>query len=268
MMPPMKEKEEIGKRFVERTKYHGAGSSDQQKGLPQPPLEEPWDHGGETIDMPRREDLLFDKVSLAEAIQKRESVRQYGPAPLSLEELCFLLMCTAGVKRVVPGVATFRAAPSAGARHALETYVLANRVEGLAPGLYRFLAIERKILKVSGPDNPAIAAGSFQGGPMGLLEQFTEACLGQAFVHASAALFLWVADAYRMTYRYGQRGYRYLYLDAGHVCQNLYLAAEEIGAGVCAIGAFDDDRVDELLGLKGKDQFAIYLAAVGKKVPA
>jgi hypothetical protein len=141
-------KEEIGKRFVDKTRYRGAGSSDQQKGLPQPPLEEAWDRGGQTIDMPRREDLVFDGISLAEAIQKRESVRHYGPAPLSLNELCYLLMCTTGVKRVVPGVATFRAVPSAGARHALETYVLANNVEGLAPGLYRFLAIERKILKV------------------------------------------------------------------------------------------------------------------------
>jgi nitroreductase len=269
-------KEEIGKRFVEKTKYHGAASSDQQKGLPQPPLEEPWDHRGEAIDMPRREDLLFDKISLAEAIQKRESVRQFGPGDLSLNELSFLLMCTTGVKRVVPGVATFRAAPSAGARHALETYVLANRVEGLAPGLHRFLAIERKILKVGCHGcasqqpcgTPSPQSTSPRDVAPSLLEQFTEACLGQAFVHASAALFIWVADVYRMTYRYGQRGYRYLYLDAGHVCQNLYLAAEEIGAGVCAIGAFDDDRVDELLGLKGKDQFAIYLAAVGKKPPA
>jgi SagB-type dehydrogenase family enzyme len=248
-MPGMKE--EIGKRFVEKTRYHGAGPSDQQRGLPQPPLEVPWDHAAEAVDMPRREDVAFDKVDLVDALLKRESLREYAAAPLSFEDLCVLLMCTTGVRRVVPGVATFRAAPSAGARHALETYVLASRVEGLDPGLYRFLAIERKILKVSTAP--------------GLLDQFTDACLGQSFVRSSAALFLWVAEVYRMTYRYGQRGYRYLYLDAGHVCQNLYLAAEAVGAGVCAIGAYDDQRVDELLGVSGKDQFAIYLAAVGKK---
>jgi SagB-type dehydrogenase family enzyme len=244
-------KEEIGRKFVEKTKYRHVGSSDQQKGLPQPPLELPWDAFAETVELPRREELDVGKVDLAEAVLKRESVREYGPAPLSFKEMRFLLRCTQGVKRVVPGVATFRAVPSAGARHALETYILANRVEGLSPGLYRFLAIERKIVKLS-------AAGD-------LAERLTEACLGQSFVKSCAAVFIWVADVYRMTYRYGQRGYRYLYLDAGHVCQNLYLAAEAIDAGVCAIGAFDDERVDKLLGLNGKDQFAIYMATVGKK---
>jgi SagB-type dehydrogenase family enzyme len=244
-------KEEIGRSFVEKTKYRNVGSSDQQKGLPQPPLEAPYDHSVPALELPRREDLRFPAVDLTEAIQKRQSLREYAPTPLAMRELCYLMMCTLGVRRVVPGVATFRVAPSAGARHALETYVLANRVEGLESGLYRFTAIERKVLPISTE--------------AGLVEKFTEACLGQGFVRSCAALFLWVADVYRMTYRYGQRGYRYLYLDAGHVCQNLYLAAEVVGAGCCAIGAYDDDRVNELLGLDGKDQFAVYLAAVGKK---
>ena len=68
-----------------------------------------------------------------------------------------------------------------------------------------------------------------------------------------------------MTWRYSQRGYRYVFLDAGHVCQNLYLAAEAIGCGCCAIAAFDDDVMNEILGLDGKKRFVIYLAAVGKK---
>jgi len=244
-------KEEIGKRFVQKTRYENIGPSDQQKGLPQPPLETPYDQSGRTVDLLRREDIRFEPADLADAIQKRESVREFGPAPLSFQELCFLLMSAQGVKRIVPGVATFRTVPSAGARHALETYLLINRVEGLDPGLYRFLAIERKLLALSAGPNVA--------------DEFADACLGQGFVRECAALFLWVADVYRMTYRYGQRGYRYLYLDAGHVCQNLYLAAEGIDAGVCAIGAYDDDRVDQLLGLNGEDQFAVYLAAVGKK---
>ena len=247
-------KEEIGRRFVEKTNYRHVGSSDQQKGLPQPPLEVPWDRSAPTIEMPRREDLRFPPVDLTEAIYRRQSLREYGPAPLTLKELCFLRMYTLGVKRVVPDVATFRVVPSAGARHALETYVLANRVEDLPAGLYRFLSLERKMVPISTE--------------AGLIDKFTDACLGQGFVRSCAALFLWVADVYRMTYRYGQRGYRYLYLDAGHVCQNLYLAAEVVGAGVCAIGAYDDDRVNELLGLDGKDHFAIYLAAVGKKPAA
>jgi SagB-type dehydrogenase family enzyme len=68
-----------------------------------------------------------------------------------------------------------------------------------------------------------------------------------------------------MAWRYGERGYRYLHLDAGHVCQNLYLAAEAAGCGVCAIGAFNDEIINELLGLDGEEQFVIYLATVGEK---
>ena len=71
--------------------------------------------------------------------------------------------------------------------------------------------------------------------------------------------------AYRMKWRYGERGYRYLHLDVGHVSQNLYLAAEAIGSGACAIGAFDDDQINSLLEIDGKEQFVIYVAAMGKK---
>ena len=84
-------------------------------------------------------------------------------------------------------------------------------------------------------------------------------------VAASAVTFIWVAVVHRMAWRYGQRGYRYLHLDAGHACQNLYLAAESVGCGVCAIAAFDDEDVSRVLGLDGEDQFAIYVATVGKK---
>ena len=81
----------------------------------------------------------------------------------------------------------------------------------------------------------------------------------------SGVVFLWTAVPYRMTWRYGERGYRDLHLDAGHVCQNLYLAAEAVGCGVCAIAAFDDDVMNDLLGIDGNDQFLIYLATAGKK---
>lgn len=70
-----------------------------------------------------------------------------------------------------------------------------------------------------------------------------------------------------MTWRYSERGYRYLFIDAGHACQNLYLGAEAIECGVCAIAAFDDVIMNQLLGLDGESQFVIYLATVGKINP-
>jgi SagB-type dehydrogenase family enzyme len=95
--------------------------------------------------------------------------------------------------------------------------------------------------------------------------RITSACFDQQFILRSGAVFLWTAVPYRMTYRYGERGYRDLHLDAGHVCQNLYLAAETADCGVCAIAAFDDDVLNGILGINGSDQFVIYLATVGKK---
>jgi SagB-type dehydrogenase family enzyme len=243
--------ENAGARFMEATKFDSLGPSDQQRGIRQPPLQLPHDASMPLIELPAPPGVRVGPVDLVGLIEQRQSLRTYAPTPLSLAELSYLLWCTQGVKEHAPGQYTLRTVPSAGARHALETYVLANRVEGLAPGLYRFLAIEHKLVEVT--TGPQVA------------DRAVEGCLGQRFVRAAAATWVWTAVPYRMTWRYGQRGYRYLHLDAGHVCQNLYLAAEAIGAGVCAIAAFDDDKMNALLGVDGERQFVIYIAAVGKK---
>lgn len=146
---------------------------------------------------------------------------------------------------------TRRTVPSAGARHSFETFLLVHDVEGLTPGLYRYLALSH-LLQDTNPD-PSLPV------------RLTEACFDQQFILHSGAVFLWTAVPYRMTWRYGERGYRDLHLDAGHVCQNLYPAGEAIGCGICAVAAFDDDRINCLLGIDGTDQFLIYLATVGKK---
>ncbi|MFH2112380.1 MAG: SagB/ThcOx family dehydrogenase [Candidatus Bathyarchaeota archaeon] len=240
-----------GKEFMEKTKYKHLETSDQNRGLPQPPLELLAQKGKAVHDLPEPETPITEPLGIREAIKNRVSVREYREEPLSLEELSHLLWCTQGVRQVLPGSATLRTVPSAGARHCFETYVLVNRVKGLRPGLYRFLAIGHKLQEVD----------------LGLevAERVTRACLNQRFVMSSAATFIWAAVAYRMMWRYGERGYRYMHLDAGHVCQNLYLSAEALGSGVCAIAAFDDDALNQALGLDGVDQFAVYVAAVGKK---
>ena len=99
-----------------------------------------------------------------------------------------------------------------------------------------------------------------------IADKLVDACLGQVFIKNSAVTFIWVAVPYRMTWRYSERGYRYMFLDAGHVGQNLYLAAEGIDCGACVIGAYDDDAVNNLLGFDGKELFVIYMASVGKKI--
>ena len=241
----------IGREFMERTRYTYLGASAQQQGLPQPPLQAPYSGEAEPIDLPAPAEIEVGAVDLRLAIEARESVRRYAETPLSRAELSYLLWCTQGVRGVQGRYATFRNVPSAGARHALETYLLINRVEGLPPGLYRYLALEHKLVAVD--LQPGVA------------QAVAGACLGQAMVARCAATFIWAAVAERMTWRYGQRGYRYMHLDAGHVCQNLYLAAGSVGGGACAIAAFSDEDMNRLLGLDGEEQFVIYLATMGKR---
>jgi SagB-type dehydrogenase family enzyme len=240
----------IGKEFMEKTKYKHLGESDQRKGLSQPPLELPNDRGGATIALPEPSTIDVGTYDLREAIEGRRSVRVYSPEALTLDELSWLLWTTQGVQTARPG-ATLRTVPSAGARHAFETYVLVNRVEGLEQGLYWFMASEHKLRVIDLEP--------------GLDDRVTAASLKQTIVKNSAATFIWVAVPYRMNWRYDERGYRYMHLDAGHVCQNLYLASEAVGCGACAIGAYDDDGVNALLGIDGSEQFVIYMATVGKK---
>ena len=211
----------IGKEFMEKTKYRNLEASAQSRGLPQPTLEAGYDFQKPVTKLPSPAGLQLGNTPLIDVINSRRSVRQYSEKPLSLQELSYLLWCTQGVQKAKAGIATLRTVPSAGARHAFETYVLANKMEGLNPGVYRLLALEHKLVEEN--LDPDIAG------------QVVAGCLGQGFAGTSAATFIWASHTDRMTWRYGERGYRYLHLDAGHVCQNLYLAAEaiEIGRASC-----------------------------------
>jgi SagB-type dehydrogenase family enzyme len=185
-------------------------------------------------------------------MEQRISVRRYSEDPLSLEELSYLLWLTQGVKTILPNTLTMRTVPSAGARHPFETWLSINRVETLIPGLYHFEASSHELEQVKLGEE--------------YNQQLTQAILNQQQVATSAVTFIWVAHPYRTSWRYGSRAYRYICLDAGNVCQNLHLAAESIGCGVCAIGAYDDDAVNRLLELDGEEQFVIYMASLGRKL--
>jgi SagB-type dehydrogenase family enzyme len=242
----------IGHLFMQDTRHSKLGRSDQQKGKPPPPLETPAPAGAARVDLPPPGQFPAPQVDLKALIAGRRSVRHYGPMGITLPEFAFLLWATQGVKELAGGHATLRTVPSAGARHALETFLLVNDVEGLKPGLYRYMALEHKLAALPAVSNIGV--------------QLCEACLGQEMVLTSAATFFWAAAPYRMTWRYCERGYRYLHLDAGHVCQNLYLAAEGIGCGACAIAAFHDDDLNRALGIDGVELFSIYAATVGRKM--
>ena len=245
--------ESIGQEFMRRTCYAELSQSPQEIGIiPQPPLQLPAPVGIELIDLPLPAKVIVPAMDLRTAIEGRRTLRKYADTALSLDELSYLLWVSQGVKRISSRPSTARNVPSAGARHAFETYLLVNRVTGLQPGLYRYLAIENQLALVSSDPkmNPDITA----------------ACRDQSQVATSATTFIWVAVVERMFWRYVERGYRYLLLDAGHVCQNLALGAEQVGCGICPIAAFNDDQLNQVFGLDGKALFVIYLASLGKKI--
>jgi len=228
--------------------------SDQMKGLPQPPLEKTFDKSSQTIDLISIENIKPENDNLVQNIENRKSHRKYSDEPITLEELSFLLWATQGVKSVFERdnkpYATFRTVPSAGARHPFETYLLIHNITGLKPGLYRYVALEHKLL--------------FEQEMINAKDRIIEATLGQIFTGKAAVVFIWSCLAYRGEWRYNIAAHKAMLLDAGHICQNLYLACEGIGAGTCAIAAYDQKKVDKIIGVDGKNEFSVYLSPVGK----
>jgi len=231
------------------------GDTDQSKGVPPPPIQKPCPEDATLIDLVKPENLDAGNLPFARAVRRRRSRRKYSGASLSNEELSFLLWSTQGISETVrneDGKAAhyLRTVPSAGARHPLETYLLINRVAGIEPGIYRFLAPEHRLLLIRED--------------RGLPQAAADACYGQTFVGGAAVVFVWTAIPRRTEWRYGYVAHRMIAMEAGHVCQNLYLAVESIGAGACAVLGYDQDRIDSLIGVDGTEEFTIYMASVGK----
>ena len=241
--------------------------TDQRKGVPAPPPQKAYPKGATLIDLVAPDDLTLGQVPVVEAIRRRRSRREYTEEPLTLEELSFLLWATQGLDEeatrafgdwlatkdpaALKARSILRTVPSAGGRHPFETYLLVNRVRGVESGLYRYLSMEHNLL--------FLRAGAE------LAEQVADAFM--RWVQGSAVVFIWAAIPYRTEWRYSIVAHKMIAQESGHVCQSLYLASEAIGAGTCAI-TYDQAKVDSILGVDGKEEFAIYVAPVGKVTPA
>jgi SagB-type dehydrogenase family enzyme len=186
-------------------------------------------------------------LSLVEVLKKRRSVRSFASRPLSLGDLSFLLWASTGIQRTENGY-EFRTAPSAGALYPIETYVVANNVEGLQKGLYHHCVRTHSLEEIRLTD---------------LAEETAHAALEQKVCARAPIVFIWTAVFQRSKWKYAQRAYRYVYLDAGHIAQNLALCAVSIGLGTCQIGAFFDDEVNNIIGVDGVEESVIYLSLVG-----
>jgi SagB-type dehydrogenase family enzyme len=224
---------------------------DQRKNVAPPPLEKPFEEDTELIDLVDSTEFNIGQISLIDAIANRESRRVFTEESLTLEEFSFLLWATQGVRMVDDNrVWTKRVVPSGGARQSFETYLLVSRVEGIDRGIYRYLPIEHKLVLVSNnlPD----------------ADDLMEKAWFQKFIGKSAVVFVWAAVPYRVEWRYSIISYKDILIEAGHICQNLYLACEAIGAGTCAIAAYDQKTLDELLQIDGENEITVYLSPVGK----
>lgn len=223
--------------------------SDQQRGVPQPPLVKAAG-GGARVKLPTDFSGLTLKNDAARLIGERESRRVYTGERLSLSELSFLLWATQGVKGIRgKSYATLRTVPSGGARHAFETYLAVKDVDGLEPGRYRYLPMEHEL--------------EYLGEIEDYEHTVSESLDGQRWGAKAAVVFYWSYVAYRAEWRYGMHAHRIALIDAGHVGQALYVAAEALGRGCCAVGAFDMELCDALFGLDGEDEFVIYCSPVG-----
>ncbi len=190
---------------------------------------------------------LESATDLWRVMGQRRSVRRYSQQPLSQEELAILLWAAQGVTARC-GRLGLRTAPSAGALYPIETYLAAERVTDLAPGLYHFQVEEFALARRAYGSHAASLAA---------------AAIHQDFVARAAVVFCWSAVFRRNMSKYGDRGMRYICMDVGHICQNLLLAATALGRSACPVAAFFDDELSALFGLDGTEEGMLYLAAVG-----
>jgi SagB-type dehydrogenase family enzyme len=184
------------------------------------------------------------KTSVEEALSQRRSIREYKDEPLKLEELSQLLWAAQGITSDRGG----RTAPSAGAKYPLEIFVVVGKVEKLDPGIYHYHPQDHTLIKIKDKDQR---------------DELSLAALHQSPVK-EAPVDLVVTAIYKRTMeKYGERGIRYVHIEVGHVCQNIYLQAESLNLGTVEIGAFEDAKVKKVLNLKEEEPLAIM--PVGRK---
>jgi SagB-type dehydrogenase family enzyme len=238
--------DDIGERFWAETKHRRGKESgipldwdskpDTYKNYPNAPLTKLPPSG-------IGKGLSFEEVLLA-----RRSGRSYSQEAMTQVELSYLLSYSTGIGRRERGH-EFRVVPSAGALYPVETYLCINRVEEIGPGIYHYNLRGHALERLrDGENGDAMAASA----------------LDQEMVSESAVTFVWTAVFPRQKWKYGQRTYRYIDLDVGHIAQNLALACAAQGLAACHIAAFYDDEVNALLSLDGVDESVIYMTSVGR----
>lgn len=195
------------------------------------------------LDVPDRE----GGMALWKAVDLRRSVRDFRDKILAKTHLSQLLWATQGITKEYMGC-ELRATPSAGALYPVETYLVINDVQDIESGVYHYAVKDHELEQLK--------QGDFR-------EAIARAALDQGMAAEANVVFAWTALFERSKWKYKQRAFRYVYLDAGHIAQNLALAAVSLGLGSCQIAALYDDEVNTLLGVDGVEESILYLSVVG-----
>ena len=183
-------------------------------------------------------------VSVEQTLQQRRSIRNYSDEPLTLAEISQLVWAAQGITSPEGQ----RTAPSAGALYPLELYLVVGNVNDLEPGIYKY--------KPEGHELLMILAGDKR-------DKLAAAALSQSFIKDGAVVMVLVAQYNRTTGKYGERGIRYVHMEAGHAAQNIYLQATALNLGTVVVGAFIDDEVKKIMQLP-QEESPLYIMPVGK----
>ncbi len=233
-----------GNEFQQKTKYsryHLGGGVDWNN---QPELYKKIPNC-KKINLPEPGEI--SKMSLVSCLKKRKSVRDFSDKPITLKQLSYLLWASTGIQRKEHGF-EYRTAPSAGALYPIETYLVINKVKDLAKGVYHYSIKDHTLEELKLGDFGLKAAN---------------AALDQVMCAKAAVVFIWTAIFQRSKWKYNQRAYRYIYMDAGHIGENLALASTSLGLGSCQIGALFDEEVNDIIGVDGTIESTIYMSVVG-----
>ena len=225
--------------------------SDEKKKIPPPPFQRPYPEDVPLIDLVPADEFTIGNAPFLGLVNSRQSRRKYTSDSLTLEELSFLLWSTQGVKQVLKsGRGVKRVVPSAGAKSPLETYLVINNVEGLEHGLYRYISFSHQLMYIKSIEDAE--------------ERIGKLAFDQKFVGTAPVIFCWTAVPYRTEWRYTILSHKFIAIDLGIVNQSLYLACEAINLGTVAIGYYEQNKFDELLGLSTDDEFVVLIAPVGR----
>ena len=236
-----------GRDFMKSNFMEGSmGKSDQALGIAMPPFEDAFDENA-LIPLPDPKTAELKKRDIMQVLEERVSRRKLGEGSISMSDLSFILWACNGMRAIKAG-RIFRTVPSAGSRHPYESFFYADKVDGLTPGLYRYIATRNAIVHIS----------SEEGLKDGLI-----AGLKKQWFNCAVAIF-WVFNAYRCEWRYTHHSHKVATIDVGHMGQNGYLAAEALGLGCCELGAYVQEDIDKLLGVDGDNEFCVYVAVIGK----